>query len=61
MYFYHEDIRDAYGIALDDWGSQHRRDDDQTDEPIQIPAILNWLVMVSVTLCVIVAAIQALS
>ena len=63
MYFYHEGYHDAYyaDAALEDLKSRDRRDDDLTYEPIRIPAILNWLVTVSVALCVIVTAIQALS
>ena len=63
MYYYHESYHDAYyaDAALEDLRSRDRRDDDQTYEPIRIPAILNWLVMVSVGLTVIVTAIQALS
>ena len=63
MYYYHESYHDTYyaDAALEDLRSRDRRDDDQTYEPIRIPAILNWLVMVSVGLTVIVTAIQALS
>ena len=63
MHFYHEGYHDAYyaDAALEDLKSRDRRDDDLTYEPIRIPAILNWLVTVSVALCVIVTAIQALS
>ena len=62
MYFYHESYHDAYyaDATLEDLRSRDRRDDDRTYEPIRIPAILNWLVIVSVGLSVIVTAIQAL-
>ncbi len=63
MHFYHEGYHDAYYVdaALEDLRSRDRRDDDRTDEPIRIPAILNWLVFVSVALCVIFTAIHVLS
>lgn len=63
MHFYHEGYYDAYyaEAAFDDLRSRDRRDDDLAYEPIRIPAILNWLVIVSVALCVIFTAIQGLS
>ena len=63
MYFYHEGYCDAHctGAALEDVTGRERRDDDATYQPIQLPAILNWLVTVGVALCVIVATIQFLS
>jgi hypothetical protein len=62
MYFYHECYHDAYyAAALEDLRSRDRRDDDRTYEPIRIPAILNWLVIVTIALCVIFTAIQVLS
>ena len=63
MYFYHEGCHDAYyaDAALEDLRSRDRRDDDRTYEPIRIPAILSWLVIVSVALSVIFTAIHALS
>lgn len=63
MYFYHEDYRDAcYTDAdLEDLRSRDRRGDDRTYEPIRFPAILTWLVIVSVALCVVFTAIQGLS
>ena len=63
MYFYHEGFHDAYyaDAALEDSRARDRRDDDPTYEPIRTPAILNWLVIMSVALCVISTAIHALS
>jgi hypothetical protein len=68
MYFYHEGYYDAYyaAAALEDLRSADRRVDDhrideRTYEPIAIPAIVNWLVIVTIALCVIVTAIQILS
>jgi hypothetical protein len=63
MWFYYERYHDAnYAeAALDELRSRDSRDDDQTYEPIRIPAILNWLVIVSVALCIIVMAINGLS
>lgn len=61
MYFYHEGYHEAYyAAALEDLRSGDRRVGDGTYEPIGIPAILNWLVIVSVGLCVIFATIQVL-
>ena len=62
MYFYHEGY-DAYytGAALEDLRARDQRDGDAADEPIRTPAILNWLVIMSVALCLIFAAIHALS
>lgn len=60
MYFYHEHCHDAYAAAGDDLVCQDPRDGGRTDEPIRIPAIINWCVAVSVALLAIVAAIQAL-
>ncbi|HEV7718953.1 MAG TPA: hypothetical protein VGO70_08265 [Arsenicitalea sp.] len=63
MYFYHENYHDAYyiGAALEDLRSGDRRVDDRAFEPIRIPAILNWQVIVTIALCVIFTAIQVLS
>lgn len=62
MYFYHEGYHEAYyAAALEDLRSGDRRVDDPTYEPIGIPAILNWLVIVTIALCVIFTAIQVLS
>ena len=64
MWSYHEGHHhDAYyaEAALEDLRSRDRRDDDQSYEPIRIPAILNWLVIMSVALCVIYAGINGLS
>ena len=63
MYFYHESYLDAYyaDAALEDLRSGDRRDDDRTYEPIRVPAILNWLLIMTMALCVIVTAIQVLS
>ena len=61
MYFYHEGYHDAHcaDAALEDLRSRDRRDDDRTYEPVRTPAI--WLVIASVALCVIFAAIHGLS
>ena len=63
MYFYYESYHDPYyaDAALEDLRTRDRRVDDRTYEPIRIPAILNWLAIVTIALCVIVAAIQILS
>ena len=63
MYFYHEGYHDAYyaDASLEALTSRDRRDDDPTYEPIRIPAVLNWLVIVSVALCVVITAIHGLS
>ena len=63
MYFYHEGFYDAYytGAILEDVRARDRRDDDSTYEPIRTPAILNWLVIMSVALCITFTAIQVLS
>jgi len=62
MYFYHENYHDAYSAgALEDLRSGERRVDDRTYEPIRVPAILNWLLIMTMALCVIVTAIQVLS
>jgi hypothetical protein len=63
MHFYYEGYYDAYytGATLEDLRARDRRDDDPTYEPIRTPAILNWLAIASVALCVIFAAIHGLS
>jgi len=63
MYFYHEGYHDAYygNAALEDLRSADRRVDERTYEPIRIPAIANWLVIVTIGLCVILTAIEVLS
>jgi hypothetical protein len=67
MYFYHENYHasyyDAYGTdaGLEDLRSRDRRDDDRIYEPTRIPAILNWLVIVSAALCAFFTAIHGLS
>jgi hypothetical protein len=63
MCFYHEGYHDAYYVdaALDDLRSRDRRDDDRTYKPVRIPAILNWLVIVSVAVFIMFAAINGLS
>ena len=63
MYFYHEGYHDAYYAAavLEELRSGERRVDDLAYEPISIPAIVNWLVIVTIALCVIFTAIQVLS
>jgi len=63
MHFYYEGYHDAYytEAALEDLRCRDRRDDDRNYEPLRIPAILNWLAVVSIALCAIVSAIQALS
>jgi hypothetical protein len=62
MCFYHENYHDAYyaDAVLEDLRSGARRADDRTDEPISIPAILTWLVVATLAVCVIGAAIQLL-
>lgn len=63
MYFYHESYHDAHyaDAALEDLRFADRRDDARTYEPIRIPAILNWLVIVTIGLCIIITAIEVLS
>jgi hypothetical protein len=63
MYFYHEGYHDTYyeAAALEDLRAGDRQVDHQAYEPIRIPAILNWLVIVTIALCVIFTAIQVLS
>jgi hypothetical protein len=63
MYFYHEGYHDAYyaGAALEDLRARDRRDDALSYEPIRIRAILNWLAIMIVALCVISTAILGLS
>ena len=61
MYFYHEHYHDAYAANLEALPSVDRREDDRAYEPLHIPAIVNWLLITSVALLVIVAAIHALS
>lgn len=63
MYFYHEGYQDAHfaDAALEDLRSRTRRDDDLSYEPIRIPAILNWLAVMSIALCIIFTAINGLS
>jgi hypothetical protein len=62
MWFYHEGYRDVFlaEAARQDPRSCDRRDDDHTYEPIPIPAILTWLGLVGVVLCLIAAAINVL-
>ena len=61
MYFYHEGY-DAYytGAILEDLAARDRPDDDSTYELIQTPAILNWLVIMSVALCIVFTTIHLL-
>jgi len=63
MYFYHEGYCDAYYTdgMLEELKARTPRDDDSTYEPIKMPAILNWLVIMSVALCIIFATIHVLS
>jgi hypothetical protein len=63
MWLYYERYHDAnYAeAALDHLRSLDPYDYNQAFEPISIPAILNWLAIVSVALCVIVIAINSLS
>ena len=62
MYFYHETYHDAYSAdAALDLGRRDRADDDRTYDPIRLPAILTWLAVVSVALCVIAAVTHGLS
>lgn len=63
MHFYHEGYYDAYctGAELEDLASRDRRDREPTYEPIRTPAMLHWLAAVTVALCIIAAAIYALS
>lgn len=63
MYFYHEGYCDSYytDAALEDARARDRRDDDSTYEPIRTPAILNWLVIMSVALCIVFTTIHVLS
>lgn len=63
MYFYHEGYCDAYysGASLEDLRARDRRDDEATYEPIRTPAILSWLALMGVGLCLVLTAIHALS
>ena len=61
MYFYHEHYYDAHAAALEDLRQRDPSDDSRAYDPIGIPAIVNWLVLSSVALLVIVIAINALS
>lgn len=62
MYFYHEGYHGAYyAAALEDLTSGDRQIDHQAYEPIRIPAILNWLVIVTIALCIIFTTIHVLS
>ena len=61
MYFYHEHCLDAYAATLEDLPSADRREGDRAYEPLQIPAIVNWLLITGVALLLVVAAIHALS
>ena len=63
MYFYHEGYYDAHypGATPEVLSARNRRHDQSIFEPIQTPAILNWLAIVSVALCIIFTTIHALS
>lgn len=64
MYFYHEGYRDACSAgALEDLGPRETRDDGRPCAPVPVPfpAILIWLLVVSVALCALTIAIQLLS
>ena len=61
MYFYHEHYHDAYAAALEDLPSVDRREGGRAYDPLPVPTIVNWLLLTSVALLVIVAAIHALS
>ncbi|RYE09567.1 MAG: hypothetical protein EOP22_08880 [Hyphomicrobiales bacterium] len=64
MYFCHEFYRDACSAgALEDLGAREPRDDDRhcAPAPIPFPAMLIWLLVVSVALCALTIAIQLLS
>ena len=61
MYFYHEHCHDAYRTEDAAEDGRFNNLHDESYEPIRVPAVLNWLAIVGVALCVIVAAIQGLS
>jgi hypothetical protein len=67
MYFYHENYHasyyDAYDVdaTLQDLTSRDLSGDDRTSEPIRVPRIVNWLVIVSVVLCAVFTAVDILS
>ena len=63
MYFYHEGYHETYhaDAALEDLRPRDRYGEDLTYEPIRIPAILHWVVIMSVALCIIFTAIEVLS
>jgi hypothetical protein len=62
MWFYYEGYHDTYhAAALEDLWSRGARDGDQIYEPIRIPAILNWLAIVTIAVCAILAVIHGLS
>jgi hypothetical protein len=63
MYFQDEGYHDAYyaGAVLEELRCRDRQDADRTDEPIRIPATLNWLVVVSFALCVAVTVVSILA
>ena len=64
MYFYHEGYRDACSAgALEDLSCWETRADSRPCAPVPVPfpAILIWLLVVSVALCALTIAIQLLS
>ena len=63
MYLYHEGCCGAYytDAALEDVRARDRRDDESTYAPIQTPAILNWLAIMSVAIGIVFTTIQFLS
>jgi len=61
MYFYQEHFFDTHTTAREYERSDASGEDLSTEEPIRIPAIVNWVAVTSVALCIIIAAIQSLS
>ena len=61
MYFYHEHFFDAHTAAKEYERSDASGEHLATEYLIRIPAILNWLAVTSVALCIIIAVILSLS
>ena len=61
MYFYHEHFFDTHTAAQEYERSHASGEKLETEELIRIPAIVNWVAVTSVALCIIIAVIQSLS